>query len=100
MKRVMSWYETRACKCRVDANVCNNKLRWNSDKYKCELKEFLGKDRCHDGFISNPSACKFECDELCDVGEYLNYVDWKCRKKLIDKLLERSREDIDGNEII
>ena len=72
----------------------------NSDKCKCELKEFLGKDRCHDGFISNPSACKFECDELCDVGEYLNYVDWKCRKKLIDKLLERSREDIDGNEII
>ena len=46
--------------------------RVNVDKCKCELKEFIDKDRFHDRFISNPSACKFECDKLCDVGEYLN----------------------------
>ena len=28
------------------------------------------------------------CDKSCDVGEYLDYENCKCRKKLIDKLVE------------
>ena len=31
-----------------------------------------------------------ECDKSCDVGEYLDYKNCKCRKKLVDKLAERS----------
>ena len=30
--RHIKWHETCKCKCRLDANVCNNKLRWNDDK--------------------------------------------------------------------
>ena len=55
---------------------------------------------CDKGFILNPSNCECECDKLCDVGEYLNYKNYKCRKRLIDKLVEECSENIDGNEII
>ena len=36
----------------------------------------------------------------CDVGEYLDYKNCKCRKRLIDKLVEKCRENIDGNKVI
>ena len=45
---------------------------------------------CDKGSTWNPSNCECECDKLCDVGEYLDYENCKCRKKLIDKLIERS----------
>ena len=48
----------------------------------------------------NPCNCECECDKLCDVGEYLDYKNCKCRKKLIDKSNEECSEDIDGNEMI
>ena len=32
------------------------------------------------GFIWNPSNC--ECDKSCDIGEYLDYKNCKCRKKI------------------
>ena len=30
--RYTKWLETRKCKCRLDASVCNNKQRWDEDK--------------------------------------------------------------------
>ena len=30
--RHIKWNETCKCKCRLDANVCNNKQRWNNDQ--------------------------------------------------------------------
>ena len=38
--------------------------------------------------------------KLCDVGEYLDYKNCKCTKKLIDKLVQKYSENIDGNEMI
>ena len=52
------------------------------------------------GFIWNPSNCECECDKSCDIGQYLEYENCKCRKKLVDKLVEECGENIDGNEII
>ena len=46
------------------------------------------------GFIWNPSNCECDCDKSCGVGEYLDY---KCRKRLIDKLVEKCIENIDEN---
>ena len=46
----------------------------------------IDKGSCDKGFIWNPSNC--ECDKLCDVGEYLDYSNYKYRKKLVDKLVE------------
>ena len=40
-----------------------------------------------------------ECDKSCDVGEYLDYKHCKCRKRLIDKLVEECSENIDENEM-
>ena len=49
---------------------------------------------CDKGFIWNPSNCECECDKSF-VGEYLDYKNCKCRKKLVDKLVEESAENID-----
>ena len=46
-------------------------------------------------FIWNPSNCECECDNLCDIGEYLDYENYKCRKKLIDKLIDQCTEIIE-----
>ena len=62
MKHVIYHGMKLACKCRLDASVCNEKQRWNRDKWRCERKELIDKDRCDDGFIWNPSACECECE--------------------------------------
>ena len=82
------------CKCRLDASVCNDKQRWNNDKCRCESKELIDKGVCDKGFIWNPSNCECECDKSCDVGEYLDYEKCKCRKKLVDKLVEECIENV------
>ena len=90
--RHMKWYKTCKCKCRLDASVCNNKQRWNEDKRRCECKELIDKGVCDKGFIWNPSDC--ECDKSCGIGEHLDYENCKCRKKLVDKLVEERTENI------
>ena len=47
---------------------------------------------CNKGFIWNPSKCECECDKACDVGECLDYENCKCRKKLVDKLVDECAE--------
>ena len=44
--RHIEWHKTCKCKCRIDASVCNNKQRWNEDKFKCECKELIDKGIC------------------------------------------------------
>ena len=92
-------YETCKCKCRLDASVCNNKQRWNEDKCMCECKKFIDKGVCNKGLIWNPSNCECECDKSCDIGEYLDYENCMCGKKLADKLIEECTESIDEVEI-
>ena len=91
--RHIKWHEMCKCKCRLDASVCNNKQRWNDDKCRCECKELIDKGVCDKGYACNPSEC--ECDKPCDVGEYLDYENCKCRKRLVDKLVEECNENID-----
>ena len=50
----------------------------------------IGKGVCSKGSICNPSNYECQCDESCDVGEYLDHENCKCRKKLVDKLVYRS----------
>ena len=71
--RHVKWHETCKCKCRLDASVCNSKQHWNDDKCRCDCKELIDKGICDKGFIWNPSNC--------DDGEYLDYANFKCRKK-------------------
>ena len=88
--RHIECHETCICKCRLDASTCNNKQRWNDDKCRCECKKIIDKGVCYKGFIWNPSNCECECNKSCDIDEYLDYENCKCRKKLADKLIERS----------
>ena len=95
--RHIKWYKTCKCKCRLDASVCNNKQRWNEDKCRCECKELIDKGICDKGFNWNPSNS--ECDKSCDLGEYLDYKNWKCRKRLVDKLVGECSENINEKEL-
>ena len=88
--RHIEWHETCQCKCRLNTSVCNNKQHWNDDKCSCECKKLIHKVICDKRFIWNPSNCECECDKSCDIGEYLNYKNCRCKKKLVDKLIERS----------
>ena len=55
---------------------------------------------CNKGFIWNPSNCECECDKPCDVGEYLDYENCKCRKKLVDKLVDECAETVEEVKIV
>ena len=90
--RHIKWHEICKCKCRLDVSVCNNKQRQNNDKCRCECRELFDKGICDKGSIWNPSNCEYECDKSCDVGEYLGYENCKCKKKLVDKLIEERTE--------
>ena len=97
--RYIEWHEALKCKCRLDASVCNNKKRWNDDKCRYKCKELINKGVCDKGSIWNPSNCECECDKLCDTGEYLDYKNCKCRKKLVDKLVDKCTDNIDEVKI-
>ena len=91
--RHIEWHKTCKCKCRLNA-------RWNEDKCRCECKELVEKGICDKGFIWNASKYECECDKSCDVGEDLNYKIFKCRNKLIDKLVEEWIENNDRNKML
>ena len=78
--RFIEWPETCKCECKLGENVCNNKQRWN--KTKCECKELINKGVCDKGFTWNPGNSECECDKVCDIGEYLDYENCKCWKKI------------------
>ena len=64
------------CKCRLDASVCNNKN--------------VGM-MINIGVNPKNELTKFECNKSCHVGAYLDYENCKCRKKLLDKLVEECK---------
>ena len=38
-------------------------------------------------------VCVNECDKSCDIGQYLDYKNCKCRKEVISKLVEKCIEN-------
>ena len=91
--------ETCKCNCRLDPSVCISKQTWNKDNSRCECKEIIDKEICDRRFIWNPINCECGCDKSCDVGEYLDYKNCKCREELVDKLVEECTENIDEVKI-
>ena len=98
--RHIEWHEMCKCKCRLDASACNNKQRWNDDKCRCEYKELIDKDVWGKGSIWNPSNCECECDKSCDVGKYLDYENCKCRKTLVNKVIEECTKNVEEVKIV
>ena len=93
--RHIKWHKTCKRICRLDKIVCNSKQRWNKDKYRRECKELIDKGVWDKGFIFNPSICECECDNSCGISEYLDYPNCKCRKILVDPLIEECTKNID-----
>ena len=93
--RHIKWHETCECKFRLDASACNNKQCWNNYKCLCEYKELIDRGACDKEYAWSPSNCECECDKSCDFGKYLDYENCKCRKILVDKLVEECNENID-----
>ena len=77
--------------------VIINKL--NEDKSRCECKKLIDKEICDKGFIWNPSNFECECDKSFVVGEYLDNKNWKCRKRLVDNLVEECSENTDEKKL-
>ena len=98
--RHIKWHETCKCICRLNKIICNNKQRWNEDKCWCECKELIDRGVCNKGYIWNPSNCKCECNKSCDISEYLDYSNCRCKKKLFDKLIEECTENIEDIKLL
>ena len=60
----------------------------------------IDKGVCDKGYAWNPSNCECECDKSCDVGEYLDYENCKCRKRSVNKLVDKSNENINEVKIV
>ena len=60
----------------------------------------IDKGVCKKGFIWNPSNCECKCDKSCDIGEYLDYSNCKCRKRLVNKLIEERTENIEEKRLV
>ena len=88
------------CICRLHGIICDSKQRWNKDKCRCEWKKLIDKGICDKGFIWNPCNCECKCDKSCNIGEYLDYSNCKCRKKLVDLLVEECTENIEETKLV
>ena len=73
-------------------------MEWK--KCRCECKELIDKGVCDEGFIFNPSNCECECDNSCNISQYLDYSNFKCKKKLIDPLIEECTKNDDETKLV
>ena len=93
--RHIRWYKTCKCKCRLDASfviVNNVGMMMNADM---NAKNSLAKEYVIRDLFGIQVIVSVECDKSCDVGEHLDYANCKCRKRLVDKLIEECTENID-----
>ena len=50
---------------------------------------------CDKGFTWNLSNFECECAKSCGVGEYLDYENCTCRKKLVNKLVDECTQTVE-----
>ena len=94
--RKIVWHETCKCVYRLTSAICNDRQEWNENKCRCECKEdLISKLVCDKGYMWNPSTCSCECDRYCETGQYLDYKNCVCRKKIIDDLIEQCASIVD-----
>ena len=98
--KFIEWHESCKCICRLNPIVCNNKQWWNKNNCRYEWKKLIDKETCDKGFIWNPSNCECKCDKSCNIGEYLDYSNCKCRKKLFSPLIEECTENINETKLV
>ena len=65
------------------------------DNYRCECKELIDNRVRNKAFIWSSSNCECEYDKVFDFGEYIDYENCKCRKKLVAPLIEECTETVE-----
>ena len=98
--KFIEWHEKYRCICRLNAIVCNNKQLWNKNKCRCKCKELVDKKICDEGFIWNLSISECELDKNCGISEYLDYQHFKCRKKLVEPIIDECTETIEEVKLV
>ena len=98
--KFIEWHEKCKCICRLDKIICNNKQKCNKDKCRCECKELIDEGVCDEEHAWKPSNCEYECDKSCNISEYLDYENCKCRKKRSDKLIDECTETIEKTKLV
>ena len=98
--KFIKWHEKCKRICRLDKIICNNKQKWNKGKCRCEWKELIDEDVCNKSYIWNPSNCECECNKSCNISEYVDYKNCKCRKKLADKLINECTKTIKETKLV
>ena len=94
--RKIAWHETCKCVCRLTTAICNDRQEWNENKYRCKCKkDLVSKLVCDKGYMWNPSTCSRKCYRYCETGQYLDYKNCVCRKKIIDDLIEQCTSIVD-----
>ena len=94
--RKVVWHETFKCVCRLTSAVCNDRQEWNENNCRCECKEdLINKLVCDKGYMWNPSTCSCKYDRYCEAGQYLDYKNCVCRKKIIDDLIQQCTSIVD-----
>ena len=97
-KRRIKWHET--CKCRLDASVCKINIvgimiNVDSNVKNWLTKEYVIKDLFGIVAIVNMNVINYMMLENILIMKFVN-----AEKKLVDKLVEESSENIAGNEMI
>ena len=100
MERAIKWHDMCKGVCRLYRIICNSKQRWNEDKCRSECKELIDNGACDKGFIWNPSNCECEFDKSCGIGEYLGYSNCKCRKTLVESIIDECTKTIEEVKIV
>ena len=72
-------------------------IKINAKNYEC--KKQIDKGEYDKVFIWNRSNCECEEDKACGVGEYLYYENCKCRKRIVDKLVDECTETVEEVKI-
>ena len=60
----------------------------------------IDKGVCDKGLIWNPSNCECKCYKSCDFSEHLDYKNCKCKKRLVDKLVEKCIGNIEETRLV
>ena len=61
----------------VTINNVGKKINADVNAKSWLIKVYVIKD-----LFGTQGNCECECDKLCDIGEYLDYENCKCRKKI------------------
>ena len=65
----------------------NSKLKLNRNECRCEFKGLGNRSSFKDNYLSNPSACDYECDKACKIDKYLDIKNFSSEKRLFVKLV-------------